>query len=229
MHAGLIGIGRVLFEIFVPHEYLLLSRYGAHYLGVEYQADMDVARKAIAERGMRLVRDIGHAIHTHPADAFGMSFEFYHGYFHDMDWPNLNGPIKPAKYWRDEHGLGLTGMKGYSLVVNDLDAAVDFFKSFVSGEVVYKEDRPAVAGRAVGLKVADAIMEIMTPTGDGALQKHLRQHNQGIRSTIFTTRSIDQTKKYFADKGIKLVPGDAPGALAIPPEANLGVIFEFTE
>ena len=49
-HAGLIAIGRVIFELFVPHDFLLNARYGPHFLGVEYQADMNEVRAAMAGR-----------------------------------------------------------------------------------------------------------------------------------------------------------------------------------
>lgn len=75
-HACLIEIGRVIYEIFVPNAWLLTARYGAHYVGLEYQADIDQVRAAIAERNIRVVRDIGLALHTHPADTLGVAFEF---------------------------------------------------------------------------------------------------------------------------------------------------------
>jgi hypothetical protein len=229
LHACLIEIGRVIFELFVPHEFLTSVRYGPHYVGIEYQADVDVVREAVAERGIRIVRDIGVALHTHPADCFGMSFEFYGGYFHDNDWPLLGGKMKSPAYWRDEHPLGLTGLKGYSVAVHDLDAANAFFQSFVSAEPIYEAPRPAVAARAIGLQVADAAVELITPVGDGPLQRHLHRYGDGIRSTIFGCRDIEQVRRYFAERGVELVPGDAPGALAVPAEANLGAIFEFSE
>ena len=53
-HAALIGIGRCIFELFVPSSFLLNARYGPHFLGIEYQADMTVVRevlKALADNG----------------------------------------------------------------------------------------------------------------------------------------------------------------------------------
>src|SRR5579863_2999439 len=116
-HAGLFQIGRVIFELFVPHDFLLNARYGAHYVGIEYQADLNEVREAIAARGMRIIRDIGPALHTHPADCCGVSFEFYSGSFHDNDWKELGGAkMRSEGYWRDQHPLGLTGLKGYTVL-----------------------------------------------------------------------------------------------------------------
>ena len=53
--------------------------------------------------------------------------------------------------------------------------------------------------------------------------------NALVRSTTFSVRSIDRVEEYFLERGITLVDGDAPGAPAIPPEQNHGLLFEFTE
>jgi len=227
LNAGLIEIGRVIFELFVPSAWFLNARYGPHYLGIEYQADLEEVRAAVAVHGIRIVRDIGLALHTHPADAFGVSFEFYAGWFHEREWEPLGGPMKSAEWWRDEHPLGLTGLKGCTLAVAEIDAAAVFFKSFLSAEVAYDELRPAIGARAVGLQIADGVIELLTPVGDGALRSHLHAFGEGIRSTVFTVRDIDQARRYFAERGVALAAAAAPGGFAVPAGANLGVMFEF--
>lgn len=228
MHACLIEMGRVLFELFVPHAYLLNSRYGPHYLGVEYQADMQVTRQAIAERGMRIVRDIDVALHTHPADGFGVSYEFYHDRFDERDWPLLGGQMKSAEYWL-AHPLGLTGLRGYAHAVNDIRSAGEFVQSFLGGEPIYEADRPSIAARAMGLQVGGAIVELLTPVGNGELAQHIYRHGEGIRSTLFGVHDIGKAKRYLAERGLQTVLGGAPGTVAVPAEANLGLIFEFAE
>ena len=237
-HACLVETGRVLFELFCPSVYLLNARYGPHYVGVEYQADMDVVRQAVAERKMRIVRETryerdlggnpGHALHTHPADGFGVSYEFYHDDFHQWNWPLLGGKIKSAEYWL-AHPFGVTGQKGYTHAVKDIEAASIFLQSFLGAEPVYEVNRPMIAARAVGLKVADVTVELLTPTGDGELASHLYRYGDGIRSTVFRVSNIDQAKRYLAEHDLPTVPGWAPGSSAVPAEANLGVIFEFAE
>jgi hypothetical protein len=80
-HAGLITFGDVIFEIFCPHGFLLNARYGPHYIGLEYQADMTVVREVLARNNIGIVRDIGLALHTDPVDCHGIAFEFYDGSF----------------------------------------------------------------------------------------------------------------------------------------------------
>jgi hypothetical protein len=228
MHACLMTMGGALFEFFIPHAYLLNARYGPHYLGVEYQADMQAVRRAVAERGMRIVRDIDIALHTHPADGFGVSYEFYHDHFLDRDWPLLGGRVKSAEYWLT-HPLGLTGLKGYTHAVSDIRAASEFLQSFLGGEPIYDADRSNIAARAVGMKVGSAVVELLTPTASGELARHISRHGEGIRSAVFGVSNLVNAERYLAGRGLQTVSGGAPGTLAVGGEANLGLMFEFTE
>jgi hypothetical protein len=229
VYAGIINIGDVLFELFVPPVYLLNARYGPHYVGVEYQANMTDVRRVLADRGIRIVRDADVALHTHPADCHGIAFEFIDMAFHDYEWPLVGGRMKPPAYWRNEHPLGLAGLKGYTVAVADLDAARAFMETFLNAKVVYDALRPHIAAHAIGLKAGDAVIELLTPTGGGALQRHVSRHGEGIRSTIFAVRDLAQARGYFAARNIPVVDGAAPNSFAVPAEANFGLIFEFAE
>jgi catechol 2,3-dioxygenase-like lactoylglutathione lyase family enzyme len=230
-HACLITIGGVMFEVFAPTEYLLHARLGPHYVGIEYQVpDADEARTEVQSRGMRVIRELGVAIHVHPAEAFGVAWEFFGRSFHDDPSPvPYVEPLKPAAYWRDENPLGFTGLKRYSVAVSDLDSATEFFEDFLGGTVIYEQARPAVGARAVGLTLADTAAELISPIEAGPIERFLARYGDGIRSTVFAVRDLGQAKSYFADRGVALHPGDAPESLAIAPEDNLGLLFEFAE
>jgi catechol 2,3-dioxygenase-like lactoylglutathione lyase family enzyme len=230
-HACLLTIGGVMFEVFAPSEYLLNARLGPHYVGVEYQVpDADEARAEVLARGMRVIRELGVAIHVHPAEAFGVAWEFFGRSFHDDPSPvPYVEPLKPASYWRDEHPLGLTGLKRLSVAVSDLGSATEFFEDFLGATVIYEEERPAVAARAVGLTLGDTVAELISPVGAGSIERYLARYGDGIRSTVFAVRDLGQAKSYFAERGVMLHPGDAPDAVAIAPEDNVGLLFEFSE
>lgn len=237
-HAFLFASGSVLFEAFVPAVWLLSARYGPHFVGVEYQADMDTVVAAVRERGMRIIRESryerdlagnpGYALHTHPADGFGVSYEFYHDDFHTWNWPDLGGRIRPVEAWAD-HPLGHTGQIGYTHVVADIDAASAFLQGFLAARPIYEADRPAFGGRAIGLAIADVTVELQTPTGAGELARHHYRYGDGIRSTLFGVRDVDAARRFLEGRSLPVVDGSVPGAIAIPAEANLGVIFEFAE
>lgn len=228
-HAGLITFGDVIFEIFCPHEFLLNSRYGPHFIGLEYQADMKVVRAALEACGIGIVRDIGQALHTDPFDCHGIAFEFYDGSFHERTWDALGRKMLPPDYWRDTHPLGLTGLKRCSVAVRSLDQASEFFERLFRVTKLYDTQREPLTARARGYQLADSVIELAEPTGTGVLQTYIDRHGEGIRSTVFAVKDLGQAKQYFQRRGMSLVTGDAQQSFGIRTESNLGIAFEFAE
>jgi len=227
-HACLLNIGDVIFELFSPNLFLLNARYGAHYLGIEYQADMAVVREVLTTQNIRIARDIDVAVHTHPQDCLGISFEFWGDQFHQNE-AVLGQKMRQPSYWQEKHPLKMTGQKGYTVVVADLDGARRFMDGLMENKVLYETARPDIGARAVGLQTANVILELLTPTGDGEIKRHLARFGDGIRSVVFAVQSIETAKAYFAERKVKVIPGTEPNSIAVPAEANHGVIFEFAE
>jgi hypothetical protein len=226
-HACLLDVGGMLFEVFVPNEFFLHTRYGSHYLGIEYRVD-DIAavRETLAAQQVRIARDLDVAVHAHAADCHGVSLEFFDGDFH-TDPDLLDLPMPSASYWRDEQPLGLTGLHGCTVAVRNLASAMADFQALLEHEVLYETRRPHVAGTAVGLLVGGAVLELIAPDGDGPLHEHLLEHGEGIRSTVFRTVELDRVRNHFDELGIDLVPGTLPDSLAIPARQHLDVLVEF--
>lgn len=231
-HACLIVFGgAVIFELFAPHDALLHARFGPHYIGVEYQVtDVEAARRAITARGGRVLRELGVAFHAHPAECHGVAWEFYGQSFHAVPPPvEYLEPIRPISYWSDEHPVGCVGLKRYSLAVEDLGDARDFLEGVVNGSTLYEEERPHIGARALGVILADTVVELLAPTREGVISRHVARWGDGIRSTVFRVKDLQRACAYFEGKGVGLVPGDAPDTLAIRPEDNCGLLFEFCE
>jgi catechol 2,3-dioxygenase-like lactoylglutathione lyase family enzyme len=229
--AGIIMVGGVIIELFAPHEFLLNARYGPHFLGVEYQTagTVDEAREAVLSSGARIARDIGAAFHVHPADTFGVAFEFFGQNFHTREDPAFREPFKPLEYWRDEHSMGCVGLKRYTVAVADIDAAAQFFASFVGARLIYETRRAAVAAHAVGLKLADSVVELITPVGDGVISRHLSRFGDGIRSVVLVVNDLPAAQQYLTGCGTTLYPGDAEDTLAIAANDTCGLLFEVSE
>lgn len=238
VETALMTIGGTLFEWFAPvaishrGQGRLLGIYGDHYLGMEYQvADLAEARAVVVSKGVRILREEERVFFTHPRDCFGVSWEIFAGDFfapRDDVTPSLTSAFGSG-YWSDEHPLGITGLARWSAAVDDLDAATAWYEDFLGEGVLYREPRPNTVAEAVGLPAGDTVMELISPTGDGPVRRYLDHYTQHMRATTFSVRSMDRVEKYFAERGITLVDGDAPGARAIPPEQNHGLLFEFTE
>lgn len=223
--------GAVIFELFVPHDDLLHARFGPYYVGIEYQVgDVDTARQAILARGGRVLRELGVAFHAHPAECHGVAWEFYGHSFHEVPPPiEYLEPIRPVSYWADEHPLGCIGLKRYSVAVQDLNAARGFFEDVLNATFLYEEHRPPIAANAVGFVLADTVVELLASTGEGAISRHTARWGDGIRSTVFQVKDLEVARTYLNGKGAQLRPGDASDSLAIRPEDNCGVLFEFCE
>jgi hypothetical protein len=228
-HAGLVNVGGVLFEVFSPAQFLLNARYGPHFVGIEYQVpDVAAARRVVQERGIRIVRDIGAAFHTHPADTYGIGLELFHKSFHAQENPTWFEPFRPEQYWRDEDSLGCIGLKRYSVVVADLTGAAAFFGELLGAEVCYEVVRHD-AVRVLGMELGDSLVDLMAPFGPGPVRDHLARYGDGIRSTVFRVCDLERAQRHFAALGVAVHPGDADDAIAIAPEDACGVLFEFAE
>jgi catechol 2,3-dioxygenase-like lactoylglutathione lyase family enzyme len=227
-HACLIEIGGLVVELFEPKNFMLTSRLGPHYLGIEYEVDMAEARAAVADHGIRIMRDIGAAIHTDPADGFGADYEFFDGTFYGPEAPHVTTHTRSAEHWA-AHPIGFTGLIGYTHAVAVLPAASTFLQSFLGARPLYEVEREGLGARAIGLAIADAVCELVSPAGEGALLREMLRTGQGIRSTVYGVRDVAAARAHFESKGLRVIAGTAPGSIAVDPRDNLGILFEFAE
>ena len=116
-----------------------------------------------------------------------------------------------------------------NMVLDDFAAASAFLQSFLSARPTYEAARPAIGAQAIGLEITDSTVELLTPNGPGEVQDHLHRYGEGIRSTVLHTRDLASVRRHFAERKVGLAPGTKEGWVAVPAEANHGVIFEFAE
>ncbi len=226
-NACLIEIGGVITEFFGPFNFMLNSRNGAHWLGVEYEAPMKEGRAAVAANNVRIFRDLEVAFHTDPMDGFGVDYELYEGTFFGPDAPNVQTHTRDPDYWRNQHPAGFTGPFGYTQAVASLDATGDLLERLFGSQRVYDADRPALAAKARGYKVSDHVVELLEPSGPGALYDEMMRSGEGIRSLVTGVADLDKAKAHFASKGLPIIAGTLPDSFAIAREANYGLLFEF--
>jgi catechol 2,3-dioxygenase-like lactoylglutathione lyase family enzyme len=239
-HAGVLYFGGVLAEIFEPSAGLLNARHGANYLGLEYQItpSLDIARAALEERGVRISRDIGKAIHTHPRDTFGIAMELCEVNLHEMPLRDAYGEAltirwseewRPATYWRDEHPLGAVGMKRCTVAVDDLTAAMAFYQSLFGAHEVARTQRPTIKAEGTQMELAGTILEFQTPTGPGPLTEHLARYGDGIRSFTVQVASMEAAAEHLRRVGIPTTTGDSDDTIATDASTSGGLRIEFGE
>jgi catechol 2,3-dioxygenase-like lactoylglutathione lyase family enzyme len=230
-------IGYVIFEFFAPRrrgdkgQGRLLGRFDDHYLGIEFQVpDVSEARSRCEELDIRIINDRGHMFFTYPGSCLGLSWELWEGNFYESLGPDSpQGPLHPRSYWRDEHPLGLDGLKRVSVAVNDLDAATERFSLVTGATPMNREPRPRAAAVGSEFQVGDTVVELMAPTGPGPVASFLDRYGEHMRSTVFRATDLARVEKHLSDQGLSVVPGDRDDTLAIPPEQNHNLLFEFSE
>ena len=241
--AFLFTLGGVITEAFCPRgvaergQGRLLGLYGEHYLGAEMQVDdLAAAREICQRRGIRIIRDDGDVFFTHPGACCGVAWEVFGGDFHHPPAGGTEGdegvpphwtPLKPAAWWRDEHPLGVVGLARVTVAVRNLAAATEQFRGLVAAEIV---DKPARAGAdAVQLQVGDTVFELLAPTEDSSLGAFLERYGERMRTTVYRVADLGRVEAHAAALGLRLEPGDAEDAVALPPAETLNLRMEFTE
>lgn len=228
-NACLIEIGGVITEFFGPFNFMLNTRNGPIWLGVEYEAPMKEGRAAVAANNVRIYRDLEVAFHTDPVDGFGVDYELYEGTFHGPDVSIVSSQTRGPDYWRNTHPAGFTGPVGYTQAVASLDATSALLENLFGARRSYDAERPALAAKARGYEISDHVVELLQPTGPGPLMDEMMRAGEGIRSLVLGVADVAKARAHFAGKNLPIIEGTLPGSFAIAPEANFGLLFEFAE
>lgn len=203
---------------------------GPSFVGCEFLVnDLGKAIAAARSNDVRVFdqTDEFHFFLTYPEHCQGIGFEVT-----DVNWYQRPSPpyyaeeMHDADYWCNTHPLGITGYR-FSVVVNDLDGVAAFFERFCGASVRGEEMRPLIGSRALSLQMADVVVDFLAPAGDGAIRSFRNRYGERIRALILTVKDIDAVRAYFDAKRVPLVAGDVPGSVAIVPDQNLGVLYQF--
>jgi catechol 2,3-dioxygenase-like lactoylglutathione lyase family enzyme len=241
--AFLFTLGDVITEAFCPRgiaergQGRLLGLYGEHYLGVEFEVvDVAETRRTCERLGVRIIRDEGHVIFTHPGACCGLAWELFEGDFHRAPHGGYEGDegspaswiqLKSPTWWRDEHPLGVVGLSRVTVGVQDLDAAITQFQSVVAAEIVDRPDRPAAT--AAQLLAGETVFELLAPTDEGPLSAFVERYGDRMKSAVYRVADLGRVEAHLIERGVTPEPGDAPGTLAVPRAEVMNLGFEFSE
>jgi catechol 2,3-dioxygenase-like lactoylglutathione lyase family enzyme len=232
--ASLFLIGDTCIELFSPRtETSLLGRqlkrFGDSWHSFEWRVpDLELAKAALEERGIRLGSYYpGGFLMTHPKDTHGMILEICP--LEMANDPRLE-PDWSDSPWREDHPMRIQGLNCMSVAVRDLDSATEFLVDLVRAEPVYEIERSEIQGRAMGLRVADHVIELVEPIGsDGAVTAYIDTFGPRLRSIHFQVADLPAAENHLNSHGLRTAPGDFKGATAIDPADNYGVLWQFTE
>jgi catechol 2,3-dioxygenase-like lactoylglutathione lyase family enzyme len=232
--ASLFLIGDTCIELFSPRTDTSalgrqLARFGDSWHSFEWKVpDLAAAKEVLESRGIRIATYMENGfLMTHPRDTYGMVLELCPL---EMQGDLRLLPDWSPDYWRDEHPLGISGLNCMSSAVADLDETLAFFVEVFGAQPCYEVDRPAIKGRAAGLRFPDHVLELVQPTDDtGSVAAYIARYGPRLRTIVFRVTDLEAATRYLHDKGVRTVTGDFHGSMAIDPQDNFGVLWQFTE
>jgi hypothetical protein len=230
--ASLFVIGDTSMELFSPRDdqSLLgrnLARFGDSFHSFEWKVpDLEEAKAAFDERGVRVTTYWpGSFFMTHPKDGHGLLMELCP---FDMAHDPRVEPGWSATPWRD-HPLGIDRLNAMSAAVVDVDKASAFVADLTGTDTFHREHRPGV-GEVAAFWLGDAVLELVQPDSDDSPVAHyIARYGPRLRSLHFRVRDVDAVADHLAGKGLRTRAGDVDGWIALDPDDNFGVLYQFTE
>ena len=121
-----------------------------------------------------------------------------------------------------------------SIVVDDFDAAYDFYANTIGLEVLKVEESELHGVKAAFLKVGDMMIEIIRPLGEGAIADFLERRGPGFHHVAFEVEDLPEALDEVADVGIRVLgepkPGIHGGRISfLHPKSTQGTMVELCD
>jgi methylmalonyl-CoA/ethylmalonyl-CoA epimerase len=123
-----------------------------------------------------------------------------------------------------------------ALLVDDLDAALDFWQSALGLEACQLSDVPTEQAQIAFLPVGDSLIELVRPTtGDSGLKRYLEKRGPGMHHICLQVDDIAGFLAHLKEKGVQLINeeprlGDDGRKYAfVHPKSAHGVMIELYE
>ena len=119
-----------------------------------------------------------------------------------------------------------------AIVVQDIDAALKFWKQTFGLQLDHVEDVPSQKSKVAFLPLGESEIELVQPTtSDSGLANFLEKRGEGMHHICIEVSDIDATLAELKSKGVRLineVPEELPGRKMafIHPKAANGVLVE---
>ena len=98
-----------------------------------------------------------------------------------------------------------------SIVVEDFDAAYDFYANVLGLEVLKVEESELHGVKAAFLKVGDMMIEIIRPLGEGAIEDFLSKRGPGFHHVAFEVADLPEALDEVAERGLRVLGEPKPG------------------
>ncbi len=122
-----------------------------------------------------------------------------------------------------------------AIVVEDIDAAMGFWRDALGLSLDHVEDVPSQASKVAFMPVGEGEVELVQPTDPkSGLGKYLEKRGEGMHHLCIEVDDIEAILAQLKEKGVRLIneePMDLPGRRMafIHPRAANGVLVELYE
>ena len=131
---------------------------------------------------------------------------------------------------------GLTEIDHIAIAVNDLDAAVDYYRATYGVEPVHREVVDKDGVEEVLLKVADSYIQLLTPVRDDSpVAKYLEKKGEGLHHVGYRVDDCAAALDRVKAEGHKVIdeaprPGSRGTTVAfVHPKTAFGTLIELVE
>jgi len=245
LRCSLITLGPQLFEIFGPEPgsrhgiARIRERRGAGFVGIEWGLgegsmnldDLVTAKKVLAEHGIRIKYEPvdrywpGTWLVSEPDDLFGLTLECFIGTWYV---PEVAGygmePVAPVSFWRDEHPLGIHGLRNFTMAVHDVGAAAKRWQDLTGADEV--SCGPAADRMVRYFTAANTTMGLVAPTSDNQVGTYLDRRGESIYSVSYLVNDPAHVAVHLSSKAVP-VERVNDEVVVVPAEGNHGVRIEF--
>lgn len=98
-----------------------------------------------------------------------------------------------------------------SIVVEDFDAAYEFYANTLGLEVLKVEESELHGVKAAFLKVGDMMIEIIQPLGEGAIADFLEKRGPGFHHVAFEVEDLPEALDEVSGAGVRVLGKPKPG------------------
>lgn len=172
-------------------------------------------------------------IFTHPRDSHG-GLEFISFMSDKPPYRPLSGdpryfPGFDPEWWAKYHPLGLERLAYMTVVVNDLDAAKEFYLNGLNATPIVETDCAITGTRSAFVAMGhETVVEIALPVSDNSLAaRDLAQNGPFFHAVTWKVRDLEKARNHLESKGV--VISDANESfLLTDPETTHGAVHRFT-
>ena len=222
-----------------------LNKFGSRWQTMSWYTEGIVdLYKHLQDRGTRLYLLGGNhgddgldeglpVVFTHPRDSYGgLEFAAHQDTRRPPRPPHRDPRFYPGfdpEWWARNHPLGVRRLGYTTLVVDDLEAATEFYCNGLNGKVLTETTSRACGTRNRYVSLGtDSVVELANPIGSGSLAaQDLALHGPMFHAVTWNVVDLDRTRAHLQDKGVGILDSDGQTLIA-DPKSTYGAVHRFT-